>query len=228
VRPKLLPKRFEIGRGVASVSAAFTLNTREARLDADGDGIPDVWEIAHGLDHLRNDASEAADGDGRSNLEEYNAGTDPRVDDWRGPSSVVSPLFLADTGGIPRPRTRDTDGDGIPNWWEIQYGLNPNVNDSAGDADGDGISNLEEYNSGSNPIVHDRPSVVGVSGIFLVDTGGRSFDSDGDGLPDWWEKLYFNDSRAASLLADTDSDGQSNYAEFTTGAEFRMTLLSAP
>jgi hypothetical protein len=123
---------------------------------------------------------------------------------------VVSALFVTDTGGIPGPRTRDTDGDGIPDWWEIQYGLNPLVNDAGGDADGDGISNLDEYNSGGNPIVPDRPPVFGMSGIFLVDTGGRSFDTDGDGLPDWWEKLYFNDPRAANTLA--------NYAEYLAGS----------
>lgn len=203
---------------VAAVSAAFTLNTLEARLDSDGDGIPDSWEIAHGSDPFRNDAGEDPDGDGWSNLDEYNAGTDPLVDDWRGPSSAVSLLFLADTGGFTISRTQDTDGDGMPDWWEIQYGLIPNVNDAAGDADGDGISNFSEYNSGSNPTVQDRPPVVGFSGIFLVDTGGRSFDSDGDGLPDWWEKLYFNDPRAADPLADTDGDGRSNDAEFIAGS----------
>lgn len=203
---------------VATVSAAFTLDTRDARIDSDGDGIPDSWEIAHGLNPLRNDAGEDADGDGRTNLEEYNAGTDPQVDDWRGPSSALSPMFLADTGGFNGLRTRDTDGDGMPDWWEIQYGLNPNVNDAAADADGDGISNLDEYNSGSNPVIQDRLSVVGISGIFLVDTGGRSFDSDGDGLPDWWEKLYFNDPRAAVASADPDGDGATNYAEFLAGS----------
>lgn len=40
----------------------------------------------------------------------------------------------------------DTDGDGIPDKWEIRYGLNPrDPADAAADSDKDGFTNLEEY-----------------------------------------------------------------------------------
>jgi pectate lyase len=39
----------------------------------------------------------------------------------------------------------DTDNDGMPNAWESAQGLNPGVDDSAGDRDGDGYTNIEEY-----------------------------------------------------------------------------------
>lgn len=44
----------------------------------------------------------------------------------------------------------DSDHDGMPDWWELAKGLNPNspagdFSDSNGDADGDGYSRLEDY-----------------------------------------------------------------------------------
>ena len=57
-------------------------------VDWDGDGMPDDWEIAHGLDPAFDDSGIDLDGDGLTNLEEYEWATDP-----------LNP---------------DTDGDGIP------------------------------------------------------------------------------------------------------------------
>lgn len=52
--------------------------------------------------------------------------------------------------------TYDSDGDGLPDWFETKYGLNPNdPNSAGGDPDGDGRSNLQEYLLGSNPTVAD-------------------------------------------------------------------------
>jgi len=45
--------------------------------DDDNDGMPDDWEKQHGLNPFVNDASDDLDGDGWSNLEEYDRGTDP-------------------------------------------------------------------------------------------------------------------------------------------------------
>jgi hypothetical protein len=50
------------------------------------------------------------------------------------------------------PTLKDTDGDGMPDGWEIKYSLNPLVNDATSDADGDGITNLQEDLNGTDPV----------------------------------------------------------------------------
>jgi hypothetical protein len=46
----------------------------------------------------------------------------------------------------------DTDGDGMPDWWEIAHGLNPNdPSDANRDDDGTGFTNLQEYLAGTDP-----------------------------------------------------------------------------
>ena len=39
----------------------------------------------------------------------------------------------------------DSDRDGMPNDWELNYGTNPDIADNNGDLDSDGYTNLEEY-----------------------------------------------------------------------------------
>jgi hypothetical protein len=51
--------------------------------------------------------------------------------------------------------TTDSDGDGLPDWWETMHGLNPNdstgQNGAAGNPDGDGLDNATEFKFGTNP-----------------------------------------------------------------------------
>jgi hypothetical protein len=60
----------------STTSAVATLTVSVA--DIDGDGMPDVWELAHGLKPNLNDAGLDADGDQMTNLSEFIAGTDPQ------------------------------------------------------------------------------------------------------------------------------------------------------
>ena len=53
-------------------------------VDWDADGLPDDWEIAHGLDPGFDDAALDSDNDGLSNLQEYARGTDPHNPDSDG------------------------------------------------------------------------------------------------------------------------------------------------
>lgn len=55
----------------------------------------------------------------------------------------------------------DSDGDGMPDWWEDQFGLNKLSNDAAGDRDSDGRNNLAEYRAGTNPAhASDEPEFI--------------------------------------------------------------------
>jgi len=77
---------------IGQLKAVFSLrfDTLPSPLaDRDGDGMPDSWELAHGLNAADGtDGTRDADGDGLTNLQEYLHGTNP----W----------------------LMDTDGDGIP------------------------------------------------------------------------------------------------------------------
>ena len=46
---------------------------------------------------------------------------------------------------------KDGDGDGIPDWWETKYGLNPNDASDAMKDTGDGYTNVEKYINSIDP-----------------------------------------------------------------------------
>jgi hypothetical protein len=85
-------------------------------------------------------------------------------------------LFINTTSAIPMRYYRleltssgfaslqDTDGDGMPNEWELVYGFNTNsLADANLDTDGDGLSNLQEYWADTNPT--NAASVLKLSSI---------------------------------------------------------------
>ncbi|TFD95425.1 polysaccharide lyase [Dysgonomonas capnocytophagoides] len=62
---------------------------------------------------------------------------------------------IKQVGGYPEYKGKpykDSDNDGIPDAWEIKYGLNPNdPSDANGDLSGDGYTNIEKYINGIDP-----------------------------------------------------------------------------
>jgi hypothetical protein len=70
----------------------------------------------------------------------------------------------------------DSDGDGMPDDYELANGLNPNsAADAALDADGDRLTNLDEYQRGTNPRVADTDG-DGVGDGLEVETGSDPLD----------------------------------------------------
>jgi glycosidase len=102
--------------------------------------------------------------------------------DWRGMNSgqhLIEVNYAGD--GLSLEATRlvrvtlsgvtDTDGDGLPDLWEIQNSLSPTnsvaVDGPAGDPDGDGFPNLEEFLAGTDP--RDADSLLRITD--MVGTG---------------------------------------------------------
>jgi autotransporter-associated beta strand protein len=67
----------------------------------------------------------------------------------------------------------DADLDGMPDYWEIAAGLNPNLADHNGDADGNGYTNLEDY---LNSLVKGGVQQGSITGV-TVDTGLSDADA---------------------------------------------------
>lgn len=66
-----------------------------------------------------------------------------------------------DGDGIGNNKDTDDDGDQIPDFWEIQYGLNPlDKTDADKDPDGDGKSNLDEYLNGTHSNLNEAATII--------------------------------------------------------------------
>ncbi|MFK5923034.1 MAG: hypothetical protein QM496_12715 [Verrucomicrobiota bacterium] len=176
--------------------------------DSDGDGFSDEDESQAGTDpydaNSYPDAVDPAevdtDGDGLTDSEEesgFEIKHDVWVEDSTGYYNVEEDsigfwMEIFETV-ITDPKKPDTDGDGLPDGWEVNSGFNPTSRaDGLADGDLDGLSVGQEYQLGTN----------------WLDP-----DSDGDGLLDGDEVLLFesdpNDPNDPSPALEPEPDKES-------------------
>lgn len=131
--------------------------------DADNDGMPDVWEDAHGLDKNNPaDAAQDPDSDGLTNLAEYQKGTDPTQADTDGDGlndgvETGTGVYVSATDTGTDPLNPDSDGDLLKDGVETATGTfvdenNTGTNPNNADTDGDGFGDGVEVVTNSNPL----------------------------------------------------------------------------
>ncbi len=210
--------------------------TNPSKADSDDDGLNDLWEVQNNLDPNSGQGNDGPDGDpdgdGLTNQEEFAYGTKPKSNDsdsdqmddrWEIQNNLDPTSSEGDNGSagdldgdgltnlreyqsMTKPNNRDTDDDGMDDFWEVENGLDPTQptgdNGPDGDPDGDQIQNLKEYQYGLDPWTPNT-------------------DTDQDGLSDLWEITYGlsptspdgNDGAGG----DPDGDGLSNADELQKG-----------
>lgn len=160
----------------------------EASADGDGDGMPDAWEQAHGLNSSINDAAGDPDSDNLTNAEEYASNTDPQnadsdadglKDGAEVKTNLTNPLLEdTDNDGLKDgreitethtdPLVADTDEDGLSDGAEVISVL---TNPLLADTDADGYTDSVEVSQGSDPLnPNSVPTNVALGGTGIMGT----------------------------------------------------------
>lgn len=153
-------------------------------------------------------------------------------------------LIVSNRNSLAGPRgvEVDSDGDGLPDWFELEIGTSP----TTADTDGDHLSDFVEHmlrSEGLDPLRNELEHPDGnwpkecplpgsgnpnafsperdSDGDGLTDceeallrTEATLFDTDGDGIPDRLELIYGTNPLANDALEDPDADGFTNIDEY--------------
>ncbi|MDG1535983.1 MAG: hypothetical protein P8Q45_02025 [Candidatus Thalassarchaeaceae archaeon] len=205
--------------------------TDPRNIDTDGDGLTDGQEywgwFADSTEfscHYLNEEYICDDDDGEDALDVHLSG-------WLNSGAGGG------TDGPTDPTSADSDGDGMPDGWEIEHRrwigdvytggnlwtLDPrDPSDATMDADGDGLDNLCEYMWGNlleTVLIEGLPThrENASAAQSWTKTDPNNPDSDGDSLPDGWEARYqctwgrnnqgINPLNGSDALNNPDGDG---------------------
>mgnify|MGYP005846224917 CR=1 FL=1 len=167
------------GTPVTGTLLTFTI------IDTDDDGLPDEWEELYFNDPTVANPGDDPDGDGLTNLQEFERGTDPTGTDTDADGlddkvETNTGTFVDGNDTGTDPLNADTDGDALLDGVETNTGTWIGSNDTGtdplnADTDADGLLDGVETNTGTF--------------VSASDTGTNPHDpdSDGDGSGDWYE-----------------------------------------
>jgi outer membrane protein assembly factor BamB len=107
----------------------------------------------------------------------------------------------------------DKDADGMPDWWERNYGGNLAA---SADLDADGLTNLDEFTQRTNPLVIDTDgdTLSDFEEVRTHKTNPLLKDSDKDGIAD---NIELKQHLTNPLKGDTDDDGLDDATEIQFG-----------
>lgn len=139
------------------------------------------------------------------------------------------PVSVCCTSSAPlSPGTTDTDGDGMPDAWETNWGFNINeLADALLDADNDGLNNIDEYLNGTNPRLNDTDGDGFFDGIEV----SQGFDpNDPNSHPTGAgeiTRVYWADNSGSEIL-DANNDGKIDFLKYVGNTLELVALTSLP
>ncbi len=130
-----------------------------------------------------------------------------------------------DTDGQGDACDADDDNDGMPDVWEVTYGLDPlNAADAAQDNDGDGMTNGQEFAGGGNPSVADLcdvcsgPQPPKPNVLFIIDTSRATLNAASGEAYSPGDPAYLTGSYVSNLIYYVDQLGDFSPSRVLGGA----------